>query len=91
MNMHKSQRLREATQEVYAKLQAAGIEVLFDDRRERPGAMFANSELIGIPHRLVVGERGLDKGEIEYKGRRDQKAQYVPIDNVIEFIKDKLH
>jgi prolyl-tRNA synthetase len=91
MNMHKSQRLRDATQEVYAKLQAAGIEVLFDDRRERPGAMFANSELIGIPHRLVVGERGLDKGEIEYKGRRDQKAQYVPMDNVIEFIKDKLH
>jgi prolyl-tRNA synthetase len=91
MNMHKSQRLRDATQDVYAKLQAAGIEVLFDDRRERPGAMFANSELIGIPHRLVVGERGLDKGEIEYKGRRDQKAQYVPMDNVIEFIKDKLH
>jgi len=52
--------------------------------------MFADAELMGIPHRLVVGERGLDKGEIEYKGRRDKKAQYVPLDSVIEFIKDKL-
>jgi len=75
---------------LYNRLQAAGIEVLFDDRRERPGTMFADSELIGIPHRLVVGERGLDNGEIEYKGRRDEKAQYVPMDNVIELIKDKL-
>jgi prolyl-tRNA synthetase len=91
MNMHKSQRLRDAAQEIYAKLQAENIEVLFDDRRERPGVMFADSELIGIPHRLVIGERGLDKGEIEYKGRRDKKAQYVQMENVIEFIKEKLY
>jgi len=90
MSMHKSQRLRDAAFDVYNKLQAAGIEVLFDDRRERPGVMFADAELMGIPHRLVVGERGLDKGEIEYKGRRDKKAQYVPLDSVIEFIEDKL-
>lgn len=90
MNMHKSQRLRDAAEDLYNQLQTAGIEVLFDDRRERPGTMFADSELIGIPHRLVVGDRGLDKGEIEYKGRRDEKAQYVPMDNVIEFIKGKL-
>ncbi len=90
MNMHKSQRLRDAAEDLYNKLQTAGIEVLFDDRRERPGTMFADSELIGIPHRLVVGDRGLDKGEIEYKGRRDEKAQYVPMDSVIEFIKGKL-
>jgi prolyl-tRNA synthetase len=90
MNMHKSQRLRDAAENMYNQLQAAGIDVLFDDRRERPGTMFADSELIGIPHRLVVGERGLDKGEIEYKGRCDKKAQYVPIDDVIKFIKDKL-
>ncbi len=90
MSMHKSQRLRDAAEEVYSKLQAAGIEVLFDDRKERPGVMFANAELIGIPHRLVIGERGLDKGEIEYKGRCDKKAQYVPMDRVIEFIKDRL-
>jgi len=90
MSMHKSQRLRDAAFDVYNKLQAAGIEVLFDDRRERPGVMFADAELMGIGHRLVVGERGLDKGEIEYKGRCDKKAQYVPLDSVIEFIKDKL-
>ena len=90
MNMHKSQRLRDAAADIYAKLQAAGIEVLLDDRRERPGVMFADSELIGIPHRLVIGERGLDKGEIEYKSRCDKKAQYVPIDNVVDFIIDRL-
>jgi len=52
--------------------------------------MFADAELIGIPHRLVIGDRGLDKGEIEYKGRRDKKPQYVPMDNVIAFIQEKL-
>lgn len=90
MNMHKSQRLRDAAEEIYGALQAAGVEVLFDDRRERPGAMFADAELIGIPHRLVIGEKGLDKGEIEYKGRRDKKSEYVPMDNVITFIQEKL-
>lgn len=90
MNMHKSQRLRDATEEIYIKLQAAGIEVLLDDRRERPGAMFANAELIGIPHRLVVGECGLEKGEIEYQGRRDDKAQFIPINDMIGFLKNKL-
>ncbi|MBE9562022.1 MAG: proline--tRNA ligase, partial [Proteobacteria bacterium] len=90
MNMHKSQRLRQVVEDIYAKLQAIGIEVLFDDRKERPGIMFADAELIGIPHRLVIGERGLDKGEIEYKGRRDENAQIVQLDNVIEFIQDKL-
>ena len=90
MNMHKSQRLRDAAEKIHDALQAAGVEVLFDDRRERPGAMFADAELIGIPHRLVIGDRGLDKGEIEYKGRRDKKPQYVPMDNVIAFIQEKL-
>ncbi len=90
MNMHKSQRLRDATESLYKQLQTAGIEVLLDDRRERPGVMFANAELIGIPHRLVVGERGLDNGEIEYKGRTDDKAQSVPMDKVIEFIRGKI-
>ena len=90
MNMHKSQRLRDATESLYKQLQTAGIEVLLDDRRERPGVMFANAELIGIPHRLVVGERGLDNGEIEYKGRTDEKVQSVPMDKVIEFIRGKI-
>jgi prolyl-tRNA synthetase len=86
MNMHKSQRLREAAVNLYEQLQAAGIEVLFDDRKERPGVMFADMELIGIPHRLVLGERGLDKNEVEYKGRRDQESQTIPINEVIQFL-----
>lgn len=87
MNMHKSQRLREAAEALYQRLVHAGIEVLFDDRKERPGAMFADMELIGIPHRLVLGEKGLDEGTVEYKGRRDQQAQIVPIEQVLEFIR----
>lgn len=86
MNMHKSQRLRDAVVNLYEQLQAAGIEVLFDDRKERPGVMFAEMELIGIPHRLVLGERGLDKNEVEYKGRRDQESQTIPINEVIQFL-----
>ena len=86
MNMHKSQRLREAAEDVYQQLQAAGIEVLFDDRRERPGVMFADAELIGIPHRLIIGEKGLDNREIEYKGRRDKESQNLPWDQAVEFI-----
>ncbi len=90
MNMHKSQRLRQVAEDIYVKLQAIDIEVLFDDRKERPGIMFADAELIGIPHRLVIGERGLDNREIEYKGRLDEKAQTIPLDTVIDFIQDKL-
>jgi prolyl-tRNA synthetase len=90
MNMHKSQYLRDASEDLYTQLSKMGIDVLFDDRKERPGVMFANAELIGIPHRLVIGERGLNKGEIEYKGRRDKKSQNVPMAEMIEFLKDKL-
>ena len=74
------------TQYLYNKLQAAGIDGLFDDRKERPGVMFANAELMGIPHRIVIGERGLDKAEVEYKGRLDEKSQNISIDKIIEFI-----
>ena len=90
MNMHKSQRLRDAAESLYKKLLAAKIEVLFDDRRERPGVMFADSELIGIPHRLVIGERGLDKGEVEYKTRNTKESQHISIDNVIDFIQQQI-
>ncbi|MEJ2479675.1 MAG: proline--tRNA ligase, partial [Acidihalobacter sp.] len=69
INLHKSQRLREAAEALYAELVASGFEVLFDDREVRPGVMFADLELIGIPHRIVLGERGLDAGQAEYKGR----------------------
>lgn len=90
MNMHKSERLREAAETLYRELTANGFEVLFDDRRERPGVMFADMELIGIPHRLVLGERGLDNGEIEYKGRRDSDSQNIPLDGVMDFLLERL-
>jgi len=90
MNMHKSQRLREAADRLYAELTGAGIEVLFDDRKERPGVMFANMELIGLPHRVVLGERGLDAGTVEYKGRLDTDTQDVALDGLAEFLKARL-
>jgi len=90
MNMHKSQRLQTAAEELYQRLREAGIDVLFDDRKERAGVMFADMDLIGIPHRLVFGERGLDKGELEYKHRRDKEAQPVALDEVVDFLRDKL-
>ena len=90
MNMHKSHRVAELAEKYYAELQAAGITVLFDDRKERPGIMFADAELIGIPHTLVIGDRSLDNGVIEYKDRVSGEKQEVAIDNVIDFIKAKL-
>jgi len=90
MNMHKSERLRAAVEKLYTELTAAGIEVLLDDRKERPGVMFADMELIGIPHRVVLGERGLDAGSVEYKGRRDDAKQDIALDDVIAFLKQRL-
>jgi prolyl-tRNA synthetase len=90
MNMHKSQRVREATETIYNQLQDAGFDVLFDDRKERPGVMFADMELVGIPHRIVVGEKGLDAGTLEYKGRRDTDKTEIALDNVIDFLKEKI-
>lgn len=90
MQMHKSHTVREAAEKLYAELLAAGIEVLFDDRDARPGVMFADMELIGIPHRVVIGARGLEKGEVEYKGRRDRAATPVPRDGILAFLKDRL-
>lgn len=87
MNMHKSQRIRDAADALYSELQAAGIEVLYDDRKERAGVMFTDMELIGIPHRLVLGESKLDEGVIEYKGRRDAESQNIPLIQAVEFIK----
>ena len=88
MNMHKSERVRETADKLYADLTAAGIEVLFDDRKERPGVMFANMELIGIPYRIVIGERSLDKGVFEFKGRTDSEAREVPIEDIIGYVQD---
>jgi prolyl-tRNA synthetase len=90
MNMYKSQRVVDVVENIYKELQELGIEVLLDDRKERPGRMFADMELIGIPHRIVVGERGLDNGQLEYKNRRDSKSKDIPLDEIIDFIKKVL-
>ena len=89
INMHKSQRLRDAVMKLYEELKAAGLEVLLDDRKERPGVMFSDAELIGIPHRLTFGERGLDAGTIEYRSRKESENSDIPISEVAGFIKDQ--
>jgi prolyl-tRNA synthetase len=90
IGMKKSELVRETVEKLYTELQAAGIEVLLDDRDERPGSMFADMELIGIPHRIVVGERGLKEGNIEYQGRRDEKSQAIPLQNAVKLVQSKL-
>ena len=90
MNAHKSQRVREVADQLYADLTAAGIEVLYDDRDARPGVKFADAELLGIPHRVVVGERGLDAGKLEYRHRRDTESQEFALDNALDFIRSKM-
>lgn len=88
MNLHKSERVRETADQLYSDLAAADIEVLYDDRKERPGVMFANVELIGIPFRIVIGERSLDKGVFEFKGRTDSEAKEIAIDDIVQYIQD---
>lgn len=90
MGMQKSERVREVADRLYAELTAAGIEVLYDDRDARPGVKFADAELLGIPHRLVVGERGLDAGKLEYRSRRDTESQEFPLDDALAFIRSRM-
>ena len=90
IGMGKSDAVRKAVEQLYAALQAAGIEVLLDDRDERPGVMFADMELIGIPHRIVIGERGLKEGMLEYQGRKDAAALSIPLQNAQEYLESKL-
>lgn len=90
MNMYKSDRLVDTVEQVYRELTAAGIEVLLDDRKVRAGFMFSDMELIGIPHRIVIGDRGLDSGTVEYQGRTDRESQEVPFSELVGFIKAKL-
>ncbi|MGI9335521.1 MAG: proline--tRNA ligase, partial [Gammaproteobacteria bacterium] len=90
MNMHKSHRLRDAVDAVYEAMQAAGIEVLLDDRNVRPGVMFAENELIGIPYRLTLGERGLDAGTIEFRHRSDDESIEMPLDDIVSTMKRRI-
>lgn len=86
MNMHKSDAVRDKVDALYQQLTKLGLEVLLDDRKERAGVMFADMELIGIPHRLVVSERGLKKSTVEYRGRLDSDSQDVKLEDVTDFL-----
>jgi prolyl-tRNA synthetase len=90
MGYDRSELVKAETDRLYAELQAAGVDVIVDDRGLRPGAMFADWELVGVPHRVVVGERGLKEGNLEYQGRRDAEATAVPAADMVAFIKGKL-
>jgi prolyl-tRNA synthetase len=90
LNLQKSTRVREVADALYAELGAAGIEVLYDDRDARPGVKFADAELLGIPHRLVVGERGLEAGTLEYRHRRATDSEDFPQHAALEFIRSRL-
>jgi prolyl-tRNA synthetase len=90
INAPKSNRVREVADKLYADLNAAGIEVLYDDRDARPGVKFADAELLGIPHRVVVGERGIDAGKLEYRHRRDTESTEFPLESALEFIRSRM-
>jgi prolyl-tRNA synthetase len=90
IGIKKSEAVRNAAEQLYAELTAAGIEVLLDDRDERPGVMFADLELIGIPHRIVIGDRSLKEGKVEYQGRKDAEAQSIDLQDVIKLVQSKL-
>src|SRR3989344_6227297 len=85
---NKSPTVRETVDRLYSELVHVGFDVLLDDRDERPGVIFADMDLIGIPHRLVLGDKGLAKGVIEYKGRRDKRAREVPLDQIISALRE---
>ena len=87
MNMKKSERVKEYAEKLYDELAANGIEVFFDDRPIRPGVMFADAELLGIPHQITIGDRSLDDGEVEYKSRKDMQNTRVKIDEIVNSIK----
>ena len=86
---HKNGQVKDAADRLYSEMRNAGLDVLMDDRDERPGVLFADMELIGIPHRIVLSERGLAAGNAEYKGRRDEKPQDLPLKDVIAFLRSR--
>lgn len=91
IGMGRSEAVRDAAQQLYEQLQALGVDVILDDRDQRPGVMFAEWELIGIPHRVVLGERGLKEGIVEYQHRRDTEATRLTLGDVLVHLKKQLH
>jgi prolyl-tRNA synthetase len=90
INYQKSTRVQQAADALYGDFTAAGIDVLLDDRDARPGVKFADSELMGIPHRIVIGERGLDAGTLEYRDRRSAESTDISATDPVGYIRDKL-
>jgi prolyl-tRNA synthetase len=86
----KSEQVRQVADRLYSELQSAGVDVLLDHRDQRPGVMFAEMELIGIPHRVTIGERGLKEGKVEYVDRRRLQTTPVAIDDAAEFVRERL-
>ncbi|MGB0495395.1 MAG: proline--tRNA ligase [Kangiellaceae bacterium] len=91
MNMKKSERVKALAESIYQELKDDNIEVIFDDRKERPGVMFADMELMGIPHRIVISERGIDAGTVEYKHRRENNKEDLDIETIVKTLKQKLN
>lgn len=90
LNMQKSEQVAEQSEALYQQLSELGYEVLLDDRNERPGVKFADIELMGIPHRIVIGDRGLKEGSLEYKGRLDTDNQNIELANILNFVKTNI-
>jgi prolyl-tRNA synthetase len=91
LNMHKSEDVARCAEGLYQQLQAAGVEVLLDDRNERPGVKFADMELIGIPHRIVIADRALADGNIEYKSRCGEASELIAKDEILDFLRERIH
>ncbi len=91
MNMQKSFRVKEVAEELYNTLRAKGVDVILDDRKERPGVMFADMELIGVPHTIVIGDRNLDNEEIEYKSRRASEKEMIKQSEIVDFLLNALN
>jgi prolyl-tRNA synthetase len=89
IGLHKSEAVRKAAEKLYADLAASGVDVLLDDRDERPGVLFADMDLLGVPHRLVVSDKGLGAGTVEYKARQAAAPENVPLASVLEFVRNK--
>jgi prolyl-tRNA synthetase len=90
MGYDRSEMVKLETDRLYAELQAAGVDVIVDDRGLRPGQMFADWELIGVPHRIVIGDRGLKEGKLEYQSRRDTEATLLPVDEAADVVMAKV-
>ncbi|MDE4016779.1 proline--tRNA ligase [Glaesserella parasuis] len=91
MNMHNSESVQTFAEDLYKTLLSQGVDVIFDDRKERPGVMFADMELIGVPHMVVIGEKNLENGEIEYKNRRTGEKQMIAKDQLLDFLKGRIN